>query len=1526
MRLLVLAHAGTVFLGRPVGEPAKTSWDVFQAKYASLLQMSDLLGHGVLDREIIQAMGPELKAAANASHMNPASLLMKAKVMSDPPSAVAGDNPQYVHKMTNFIKALGTFRKSPWDEGSINNQMRYMNALRKHMTNVESKLHQYEMEKANELIFEINDKEPEFKEKERNVNKAYNDFNKGWQKLVDVMAAKGFKWDQLLEKNTDEAIATNITNIVNVESLMDNVNTELGTLETLMKFFADNWKRLQAPLETEIDKDILKFKIRYKLLKDLSKKKQKAFNNALLTLGGTHNSWRQFVKNKVRSFTKEDRNVARILERLPEVMEKNDDKVIDAIKDEMGDRVSNERQFKKNQAKLNEKAENEIKKYRDIHEQRYDEWNDVLSEQGYRTALTVQADVKSYEEDATDILKSIEVDKNKKIGILNKKQSATDDSVKELLDGLSGQASEQMLIAQEAENALRRVTKERFAAYKEVKENLDEQLEDMKKGVDQKIDEDTGYTLKELQGDLQRLGQGTQRKLSKALNDATPGIRIALAYLTNTVRDMNAIKTDINQLSLLQQEIDGDTLELEKSTKEEGRSVDKLLHDQDDWYLSKALKDMKNVKGDVEKKMKGLFKAKDELTSSLQNIEAQGREAFKEKLDAGSEKFAAEAQEGQDAVESLNGAARQAALKMEAQIGSVGDQITKVAQDSLPDVKKNFDSYVQDVHDTTYGLEHVADNAIGKAMKYVSQHMENANNGALAALGAASDVLAPLLAADEHQIRAADHNFIDQITSLNGAVTSSVDDIADKVKATEDANKHAAESLQAARTSLMSSYSGLDGKWKTVNRDLMQSQQAWASDLLSQKEQAEEKIQVAAKSISDRGLVAEKKAQDVMDTGTDQAKNELSMAEKSMQEDVEGVDGALAADGSTLVQGATELKAVMAAADAKKNSMGQTGQADLKALQDKVATNAAADEEAVRANQREMAAAGDQVLSAGMSSLEAADKAGTRDVANAETAAQDAANQARAEMHRAAEEMERKMDALSAASAEDVAAVGHDVHALKTWLDDAEAADAERSAKIAGAFEKINAEGAEKEAEFSKKMKAAGAAMAALVGEDNEAMQALIRKLDATESFVKKNVSAQGTADEELLHKILEEAKAETAQIRAQIMTTQQQLDRFNGALLQVEQDASDAIEQASKMKDDLSGDLLHSSRQFVRRLEEERSARRQQAEDIRMQCQVGMNHLAATLEAVEDLELKTTATVKYHLGLLNLEEQKSTRAMVDAMELKAYTDGGVIDEVATKLNKAEQMEDELAAWRSTTEKKAERFQGLVNSEFSDLGHDLDLSKMELAEQVGMEKWQAEAQLGDLKAHLGHDVENLSAASEARLAGLASDTAKQIAALHADESLTEEQRAAMIAKIKADAKDRASHILQEDGRLKLEQDTADRHLQVAIKEVQDTTEHLTDLEEATGPAPGVAHVMDRIRDMLDQAKQQLFDQPPPLGGSVVPGSGAPTAMEDPEALLQTTAAQQQALRRDRSQAGPAGDAAAAVAEDADLERLLDRLT
>merc|ERR1719152_924978 len=113
--------------------------------------------------------------------------------------------------------------------------------------------------------------------------------------------------------------------------------------------------------------------------------------------------------------------------------------------------------------------------------------------------------------------------------------------------------------------------------------------------------------------------------------------------------------------------------------------------------------------------------------------------------------------------------------------------------------------------------------------------------------------------------------------------------------------------------------------------------------------------------------------------------------------------------------------------------------------------------------------------------------------------------------------------------------------------------------------------------------------------------------------------------------------------------------------------------------------------------------------------------------------------------------------------------------------------------------------------------------------------------------------------------------------------MTDHERAVAIAKVQAKQRADAQHILEADGHLKLEQSTAARHLNVALKEVEDSSGNIGDIESEGEHATLADRTLSRVRSMILEADRKMAE-----GGFSTDEDFAEEAAPPPEAA--TTAA------------------------------------
>jgi len=209
---------------------------------------------------------------------------------------------------------------------------------------------------------------------------------------------------------------------------------------------------------------------------------------------------------------------------------------------------------------------------------------------------------------------------------------------------------------------------------------------------------------------------------------------------------------------------------------------------------------------------------------------------------------------------------------------------------------------------------------------------------------------------------------------------------------------------------------------------------------------------------------------------------------------------------------------------------------------------------------------------------------------------------------------------------------------------------------------------------------------------------------------------------------------------------------------------------------------------------------------------------------------------------------------------LTEFQDENAIHRVMEKAKDVGVKEDKIRAWKEHAEDKTQDFRNAVVKEFGKLGEEVDLAVLEEAEQKAMEEWAVQSQMAHMKQVLGDEVNDLGKISKQRLAKLAADSGSEIAALMADETLTEEERSKRLAEIKKKAADASRKILEDDGAMKLDAKTAARSLKIATDEVENSADSIGSMGKMT-PAAGMQHKLNSVQDLINTAQQEIYSAP-----------------------------------------------------------------
>jgi hypothetical protein len=415
-------------------------------------------------------------------------------------------------------------------------------------------------------------------------------------------------------------------------------------------------------------------------------------------------------------------------------------------------------------------------------------------------------------------------------------------------------------------------------------------------------------------------------------------------------------------------------------------------------------------------------------------------------------------------------------------------------------------------------------------------------------------------------------------------------------------------------------------------------------------------------------------------------------------------------------------------------------------------------------------------------------------------------------------------------------------------------------------------------------MKRTGRILGQLVGADEDQMADLTDRLADLQEHAQETAAQQGKVDHKNIEKIMEEAADARTDVEQQVHLTKEKVKDATERLGKYDEAASNAIADSDKTAATFDEKLSGATRTFSKLVSQEQLARGEASRELLGNAQKNVDTMAAISDAIHPAEKKTTATVQFRLGLLGLEEDKIKKKLQHTAQLEKYQEEDALSKVLDKLKAAKEESAKLNTWMDHTSTAADSFKSLVVNQFDDLGHELDLSSMEISEEEAAESWAVQNQARALKEHLGEELEGLSGVSAARLGELAKTSGSRIAAIMKMEGISELERAKLLAEAKEHAKQQATKIMEEGKAMELDQATAARNLKIATHEIEDSVDRMASIESQGPQQEGLAHIIKSAHTMLDDARSHMA-QPDELEDDKDDTDAAPSA------LLQTAAKQ-----------------------------------
>merc|ERR1719247_131635 len=400
----------------------------------------------------------------------------------------------------------------------------------------------------------------------------------------------------------------------------------------------------------------------------------------------------------------------------------------------------------------------------------------------------------------------------------------------------------------------------------------------------------------------------------------------------------------------------------------------------------------------------------------------------------------------------------------------------------------------------------------------------------------------------------------------------------------------------------------------------------------------------------------------------------------------------------------------------------------------------------------------------------------------------------------------------------------------------------------------------EQSSAFEAEMQQLGEQLQLAVGGDSEKLQDLMQVLQNIRQDTQTAVEKQSNEDTVFLSDLIKDARQKLKDVEDRVGEAELKANNFAATVSGESAAVDKSMEKAEQVSGEYQKKVADVKKSYVQKIGEERRARQEQVGGITSQMQ---SEFKKSWEMMREVERVGTGPMgiigpafDLKIGTLNLQEEKMDRQLRESVNLEQYQDESKLKEVGDVIDNAKAEEAKITSWRAGTEKAQKSFQDMVVASFRKLGVMVDLSELDMARAKAEEEWAVQEQMRHLKSALGDQMRDLSAVAEQRLAALAARSGKEIAELMKNEELTAEERAAALAKIKEAARQRSQEIVEQDGHMKLEQDTMARKLTIAGDEVEQFMSRIASLEGHAAPGGQLKKVMGRIKTLLDEANEK----------------------------------------------------------------------
>lgn len=1041
---------------------------------------------------------------------------------------------------------------------------------------------------------------------------------------------------------------------------------------------------------------------------------------------------------------------------------------------------------------------------------------------------------------------------------LETKLAAAEGRIGTLTDELVAEADREKAFPRKAENELSKLETEAMDQFNDVRQGSINYFKDLNTEYLQKAKDLGTESIEALDGQVTRYVDEDKKQAADAERASQQAATSAIDDLIEKRTALAAVQENIGGLNEQANGVDSRIKRLDTQIQRTGDSV-----------AAQAEANRKKIELDAKKvsvaAKKELSKMKRKITSAHKSANKVLSRAEKEmtndfentarKLQRKLDKELTRTRAGSQKVEDLG---KRMTDKMSLKTADIERKIGVVLK-ALPKVNADVTLFKTTANAGIGEMETEATTAMGNADAVVDTYLTNLRDAAAAAVKATKDSVTPLERANQQKLSDAKSHFQTAVSEIRNTTKGYVDAATDALLEADQKVRENNVSIEEFPQNLDDAYQLADENATNAFNDLKHAIESQQGQLLTEEGTLGNEVDGAVQAVKTRATEDMNAADAALEEELTRAstvvgKHLMSLKQveaqgKSLEHKADHLDRHAMVLHGMLKEAEQRAKTQKAQVESETEQLSEDSDAQTKAAED-----ARADIESHLDNVANAAkAAGDKAVS----------EAGA-DINTAVNDGRQQAGESVAGASRTVEENGQKgnseINSFEQTADKEITGADKTVNSLEGDIRSEEKRERKTQEEIHATSQEINELLVAQSSAFEEEMTQLGEQLKAAVGGDAAKLQQLTDVLDNIQTETKQAVETQSNEDTVFLSNLITEARSELQKVQTRVEEAEGKANQFATQVAEESTAVDDSMANAESVSGAYKQKVADVKREYVEKLGEERRSRQTQVGQITNQMQ---NEFKKSWEMMREVERVGTGPMgiigpafDLKIGKLNLAEEKMDRQLRESLNLEHYQDESKLKEVASVIDNAKAEEAKITTWREGTEKAQKAFQEMVVASFRKLGVMVDLSELDMARAKAEEEWAVQEQMRHLKTALGDQMRDLSDVAEQRLAALAARSGKEIAELMKNEELTAEERAAALAKIKEAARQRSQEIVEQDGHMKLEQDTMSRKLTIAGDEVEQFMSRIASLEGHAAPGGQLKKVMGRIKTLLDEANEK----------------------------------------------------------------------